>query len=296
MPTYNRAGLISVAIQSVLCQTFTDWELIIVDDGSTDNTKDVVLSYECPQIKYIYQENQERSAARNNGIEHAKGVYICFLDSDDYYTPDRLYNLYQKVSKEHLGFYYTGFIVKANTSSRVIAIEPDASYTTHENILLATIHSQQTCISSEILCSYKFDKQFHIGEDTELWLRIADKFKPIFLADCTDIIVVDHDDRSVNLKSSNSAQEQLKTLKHIFTETHSLRKISERIRRDAISRCYFGIAKYYIYHKNTLKAIFYLLKSISEQPNSGQTKYKFNIIINLLFSPRKALELIAPID
>ena len=70
IPTYNRAHLISMAIDSVIAQTFENWELIIVDDGSTDNTKELVDNY-CSidkRIRYIYQENAERSAARNNGI------------------------------------------------------------------------------------------------------------------------------------------------------------------------------------------------------------------------------------
>jgi glycosyltransferase involved in cell wall biosynthesis len=84
LPTYNRASFISKAIESVIDQLYNKWELIILDDGSTDNTKEIVLSFNDDRIRYIYQENKERSAARNNGIRNAKGEYICFLDSDDY--------------------------------------------------------------------------------------------------------------------------------------------------------------------------------------------------------------------
>jgi len=92
VPTYNRAHLISKAIESVIAQSFVNWELIIVDDGSTDKTMDLIASYQekDTRIRYIYQENAERSAARNNGIDHAKGEYICFLDSDDYYLKKNL--------------------------------------------------------------------------------------------------------------------------------------------------------------------------------------------------------------
>ena len=85
IPTYNRAHLIKETIESVQKQTFSDWELIIVDDGSTDDTKSVVKSVDDKRIQYVFQENAERSVARNNGFRHAKGQYICFLDSDDYY-------------------------------------------------------------------------------------------------------------------------------------------------------------------------------------------------------------------
>ena len=73
IPIYNKAKFLPKAIESVINQTFEDWELKIVDDGSTDKTSDVVKQYPDNRIRYIYQENSERSAARNNGIKHAKG-------------------------------------------------------------------------------------------------------------------------------------------------------------------------------------------------------------------------------
>lgn len=84
IPTYNRASMLPKAIESVLAQTYPNWELIIVDDGSTDNTKELVANFieKDGRIKYIYQENAERSAARNNGIKNAKGEYICFLEQN----------------------------------------------------------------------------------------------------------------------------------------------------------------------------------------------------------------------
>jgi glycosyltransferase involved in cell wall biosynthesis len=87
IPTYNRANLLSTAIDSVLNQTFNDFELIVVDDGSIDGTKELLKEYQekDSRVRYIYQENAERSAARNSGIKNAKGTYICFLDSDDYF-------------------------------------------------------------------------------------------------------------------------------------------------------------------------------------------------------------------
>ena len=85
IPTYNRANMISGAIQSVLEQTFKNFELIIIDDGSTDQTAHVIAGFSDERIKYNYQQNTERSQARNNGIKIASGRYICFLDSDDQY-------------------------------------------------------------------------------------------------------------------------------------------------------------------------------------------------------------------
>jgi len=90
IPTYNRAALVTKAIDSVLAQTYCDYEIIVVDDGSTDNTKEVLQPY-MDRIHYIYQENAGVSAARNRGIMEAKGQWIAFLDSDDRWLPEKLY-------------------------------------------------------------------------------------------------------------------------------------------------------------------------------------------------------------
>ncbi|MBV6627760.1 MAG: glycosyltransferase family 2 protein [Rivularia sp. (in: Bacteria)] len=89
IPTYNRAHLVQDAVESVLNQTYQDFELIVIDDGSTDNTKEVLAVYK-DKLAYIYQENRGRSSARNHGIKIAQGEYIAFLDSDDVWFPDKL--------------------------------------------------------------------------------------------------------------------------------------------------------------------------------------------------------------
>lgn len=86
LPTFNRADVIGRAIKSVQAQTFTDWELIIVDDGSTDDTAMVVRDLD-PRIRYIYQDNKGVSSARNTGLDQSRGQYIAFLDSDDEWLP-----------------------------------------------------------------------------------------------------------------------------------------------------------------------------------------------------------------
>jgi glycosyltransferase involved in cell wall biosynthesis len=92
LPTYNRIRFIPQAIESVLKQTYTNWELIIIDDGSTDGTERIVNEYlnENSRIRYYRQPKKGASAARNFGLNIAKGSYVTFLDSDDIYHPDKL--------------------------------------------------------------------------------------------------------------------------------------------------------------------------------------------------------------
>lgn len=90
IPACNQADYISETIRSVLNQTFSNWELIVVDDGSTDSTADVVASFDDPRIQYLYQKNRGLPAARNTGIDISLGSYLAFLDADDFYHVDKL--------------------------------------------------------------------------------------------------------------------------------------------------------------------------------------------------------------
>ena len=92
MCTYQRAALITRAIDSLLAQTELDWELLVVDDGSTDGTEHIVQKYGAidRRIRFIRQEHGGSARARNTGVEAARGLFVTFLDSDDEYTPDHL--------------------------------------------------------------------------------------------------------------------------------------------------------------------------------------------------------------
>lgn len=90
MPTYNRAALIGDAIQSVLDQTYDHLELLLIDDGSTDNTENVIAQFNDSRLKYVRQENKGAAAARNHGLTLRTGVYVAFIDSDDIWFPEKL--------------------------------------------------------------------------------------------------------------------------------------------------------------------------------------------------------------
>src|SRR5258708_4353339 len=88
IPCYNQSNYLSAAIESVLKQTYSTLEIIVVDDGSTDNTKQVAQGYD--KVVYVYQNNQGLSASRNTGMRNCKGVYLLFLDADDWLYPDAI--------------------------------------------------------------------------------------------------------------------------------------------------------------------------------------------------------------
>ena len=100
IPAYNRANIIKRTIDSVLSQTFKDYEIIIIDDGSSDNLKEICDNYNNTKIKYIYQENAGSNPARNNGIKNSCGTFISFLDSDDAWDCEYLSEVYKKFKND----------------------------------------------------------------------------------------------------------------------------------------------------------------------------------------------------
>lgn len=99
IPTYNRASLIGLTLQSVLTQTYPHVEILVVDDGSKDNTAEAVARYPDPRLHYLPKENAERGAARNYGLARAQGEYVLFLDSDDRLHPGHLATLHRKIQE-----------------------------------------------------------------------------------------------------------------------------------------------------------------------------------------------------
>jgi glycosyltransferase involved in cell wall biosynthesis len=285
IPTYNRAHLISKAIESVIEQTFQNWELIIVDDGSTDNTQELIASYQekDTRIQYIFQENAERSAARNKGIEQAQGQYICFLDSDDYYLKDRLKGLvdYIQNEKEPKKFYYTAITYDYNGRLEVRPERKRGEENVFEFIVQAIIGAPQAVLSKEILRNERFNPKWRIGEDMELWLRLAKIQEPVFIENQAMVVATEHDDRSVNLKKYNSGQDQLNLFKTIFCKEHSGKVLNSKLKRQLISNAYFSIFKFWLYNNKRLNASFCIAKSIWTMPVHEQTKYRLNLLIKL---------------
>ena len=289
IPTYNRAHLLPIAIESVLNQTFTNWELVIVDDGSTDNTKAVVESFNDDRIKYIWQENKERSAASNNGIGQSKGTYICFLDSDDYYLNNRLelfhYEILERNSPKAL--FYTGICFKNGDTIIKQEEEPNIYKSMMDYIVYNVIGNPQVCVHYQILEQHKYNEQLTISEDMELWIRILDAgYSFIFLNNYT-IVAVNHLGRSVSNSIVDSHIKMLDVLNFIFKKPHPGNAISNSMKRFVYSINYYGQAKYHISKNKKKEALQYLFYSIFMKCCSPQTKHKLFLMYKILFTSKK---------
>ncbi len=178
MSVYNGANYIAQAIQSVLDQTYHNFELIIVDDGSTDNTSQIVSSFDNHSIRYIYQQNQGQSSARNTGIQIAQGKYICFIDHDDIFLKDKLQlqvTLLDTHPQVGLVYGWADVIDSSGHSTR------DTLTATYEGDVLRTLLRHNFIRSpSLVMCRREvfdkvgiFDRQLPPCEDYDMWIRIA---------------------------------------------------------------------------------------------------------------------------
>jgi glycosyltransferase involved in cell wall biosynthesis len=181
IPTYNRSKLVAQAIRSVLAQTYEDYEVIVVDDGSTDDTREVVEGFGDPRIVYLWQENQQRCAARNNGVAHAQGSYIAFLDSDDVWFPNKLQRqmeAFAKYPQVGLVFSSTVRISGENTFPNPAEfLQPDGETVAsiREDLLtMNRIPMVTSIVRKELLDQAgKFDKSLPHAEDWDMWIRIS---------------------------------------------------------------------------------------------------------------------------
>jgi len=186
IPTYNRAKYLPKAIDSVLNQTYQDFEIIIVDDGSIDNTKDILAKYD-GKIRYFYQENKGPSAARNLGIKKACGEYVAFLDADDIWFPDKLdkqlgiFNNDDKIGLVHSQMYV---ISNNNLASLSQNIKPKRLPGSSFAELLFYGSGPPSTFMVKHKCFKKtglFDKNLKTLEDLDMAVRIARFYKVVFI-------------------------------------------------------------------------------------------------------------------
>ena len=185
IPAYNAEKFIANAVNCVLRQTQSDFELIVIDDGSKDGTGDVMSQFQDSRIKYIYQENGGVSAARNRGILESKGEFVCFLDADDQWRENHLDVMQQLIDTyEGCGMYVTGYDILLHNgelvhkSEEILRRIPEEQITSDNgfDVLIKNgyfLNTNTVCCRREV-----FDKVglFTVGvkngEDDDMWFRI----------------------------------------------------------------------------------------------------------------------------
>ncbi|MEI6079455.1 MAG: glycosyltransferase family A protein [bacterium] len=208
IPTYNRAALLARAVQSVLSQTYKDLELIIVDDGSIDNTKELVqeLVASDQRIKYFYIPNSGVSKARNLGIQKSKGELIAFLDSDDEWLPQKLQKQVQLYLNEpyHLCHSDEIWVKNGKKMNQMKKHEKSGGDIFIKCLPLCCISPSASILTRKLLDEVGlFDDELEVCEDYDLWLRVTARYPVSFIEEPLIIKHGGHDDQLSNRSWGN---------------------------------------------------------------------------------------------
>ena len=265
-PVFNRADLVGETIESVLKQDFKNFELILIDDGSTDNSVEVITDYvkNDSRIKLINLEsNKGRCIARNIGIEKAKGIWICHLDSDDLFYENHLSHFY-KVIHENPSF--NAFAVNQNLNhilvkDGIMGLDKDQTIWTIEHFIENNpLTANQLCYSNQIPIRWA-NERIPISEDW-LFMRNLVINTSILKFSKVTVNLRDHDNRTVKLKDEGGVDDFVKF--NIYTANKFIddNKINKSIKNRIISHTLLLCCNVYLSNKLKKKAIPFFLQSL----------------------------------
>lgn len=248
IPTYNYAHYVTGAVESALAQTYPDREVIVVDDGSTDDTRDRLAPFE-GRIRYVHQENRGLSAARNTGVRVARGALVAFLDSDDLWHPEKLaiqaryldeHPEVALVASEHLDV-HTSAIGRVDWP-RVDGSRPIGAHAvSFEDLVISSrfgacgVVARRWCFDEVGL----FDETLRSAEDVDMWIRIASRFPVAKLE--SPLWVYRHHGTSMHRATARMELNTLKMLDKVFDGPEPLSR-SNRLRRKALAQIIIQLA------------------------------------------------------
>lgn len=268
IPTHNRSDLIERAVRSVLDQTFSDLECIVVDDCSTDETVSVVESIEDDRLTLRkHEENRGAATARNTGIKSASGEFIAFLDDDDKWRPEKLdkqIDLYQSTDNR-VGLVYCWMDYCKNDGTIVAEYQPDLK----GDVFLDVLDKQRIGNSSTLLIPADiirevggFDESLHRGNDGDLIRRITLNYEVEFVPEALVVAYVDHGHRRI------STQDEQGVRNAIQGQKVKLRKFTEQFEDHPEKRAIIDaiLAKRYIQIGKYKTALKYCLQAVQSAP------------------------------
>ena len=177
IPTYNRKEFCVEAIESVLNQTYRDFEVIVVDDGSTDGTAELIRNQYGDKVRYFQKTNGGCASARNFGLRQAAGEYISFLDSDDRYLPEKLEDQSRILDEnQDVGFVFSdSYSFDGEKKKLVRAIRPDKNGSiTYPLFMLTYLANGSFLVRKKCLdATGYYDERFRLNEDTDFLLRLS---------------------------------------------------------------------------------------------------------------------------
>ena len=267
IPLYNKAPYVAKAIESVLGQTYRDFEVIVIDDGSTDQSLEVAKTFENKSITIVSQPNSGVSTARNNGVKLAKHPYICFLDADDWWHPTFLEEMKRLITDfPDAGIYGSGYYIVKNGQERIAPIGVPQGFErgiidyceVYAKTLCMPLTSISVVIPKHIFDEEKgFKSQLKFGEDFDLWIRIALKHKVILVNKPLAYYNqdVDVNNRAIGSRFYKPEEHMLFSNYGDFMHNEGFRFLFERL-------ALYGLLSYYLNDVNKLE-VYQILSEIN---------------------------------
>ena len=281
LPTHNRANLLAEAIESVLNQSYSNLELIVIDDASSDNTSSLVKSYSDNRIHYIkHNENKHASASRNTGISNAKGKYIAFLDDDDTWLPNKLEKQVYLLDKcpQSTGLIYCWMDYINQNNEVTSTVNPTLRGYIFKDVLdkqriggCPTLLIRKSVISQSGL----FDETLLRGNDGDFIRRICLKYEVDLIPEVLVKVKTDHGMKRISDNNKSGLNASLKSY------TSRLQKFKNVLHNYPVqtSNIYASIAHHHAMLGNTNYAIRYSIKSVSVDLMGT---YKYRILLKAI--------------
>ncbi|MDD4938655.1 MAG: glycosyltransferase [Candidatus Omnitrophica bacterium] len=265
IPTYNRAQYIREAIDSVLEQSCKDWEIIVVDDGSTDNTRDILKAY--AKVRYIYQKNKGPGAARNLGVRNSRAEHIAFLDSDDLWLPEKLKKQREVLeSRPELAFVCSQTCVIDDKGKLLFYWRREKDNKEcfeglrEENFIsTTTVLMRRECFESV----GGFDEKLSNAQDYDLWLRLSKRYGFLYMDEIFCLVRKHATNNTKNTDGRVRSYQRLLKKHEIWSDMPFMRK------RMRFARIYHEFASCYAASKRYREAAKYYLKAALEYPFVG---------------------------
>ena len=286
IPTYNRASFIANTIQSVLRQEYDNFEIIVVDDGSTDNTEEIVRSIKDSRLIYHKKENGERAKARNRGTQLATGNYVNFLDSDDALYPNHLSEAFKLINTHsspevfHLNYDILNDETKVLSKRAYIEGDLNTQLVKKGNLLSCNGVFIRKDIASEN--PFNEDRELSASEDYELWLRLASRYT-IFYSNTITSTIINHDLRSVLNFNNEKLIKRLELFIHYITIDEKFIQQYAKYRGLLTAHSFTYVSLHIaLTGKDKLTSLLFLFKALKTSPSVLSSKRFYSILFKNL--------------
>ncbi len=294
IPVYNSEKFIKETIESVLNQTYKDFEIIIIDDGSSDNSLKCVESFmKGTDIKVMKQNNSGPSSARNLGIKSALGKYRAFLDSDDIMMPDRLELQVRALEEDrNIGLVYTDLMtfnesgIVYNSKKRYIT--PHSGSVLNRLLVENFITTSTVMVRKECLDNVGyFDEKLKHSEDYKMWLKIAMKYKIGYVD--LPLVKYRYHENSLSSNKITITASSYKVVEEFWKENIEYKGINKILYRVSVSKQLSKLGHAYYSNCEKIEAVKCLIKSLVKNPFAKEAYKTFlKVIIQSFAAPMKS--------